>query len=219
MTFSSPIMSHVMTAMPGYLLNGQSLNSCESTDSSKAPIGHSSHTSSSTCCSSQTSLNSTSQFTSSSTAFLAKPLPSALSSAFRHSLSYDVCICHNSEDYKVAESLAFYLEAPNQGLRCYLPARDCPVGGARCTELCNAVRNSHCWVLLVSSHFLQDDWCLYQMQQALSQGPMSQRIIPTTLKVSYRDLPYELRFLYAIDLSRNPDGGYSKVYTTVLTCE
>lgn len=146
------------------------------------------------------------------------PLPAVLSSTFRSTLQYDVCLCHSDKDIEQVHSLASFLEAPSKGLRCYLQERDCPPGGAVSTELLQGVHDSHCWVLLITPNFLKDDWCLYQMHQVLSEGPMSQRIIPTVLNIPRSELPQELRFVFSVDLNRNIEGGYNQVYKTVIRC-
>ncbi|XP_062408703.1 toll/interleukin-1 receptor domain-containing adapter protein [Sardina pilchardus] len=144
-------------------------------------------------------------------------LPSALTSAFRWSLEYDLCVCHSDDDYSEAECLVSYLEDTVRGLRCFLPMRDCPPGSPIPTELCRAVQNSHCWLFLMTSHFLQSEWCIYQMHQALAEAPMSNRIIPTVLHLPYSSCPKEIRFYYIIDLI--PKAGkheYDRVYKAVL---
>lgn len=155
-------------------------------------------------------------------ASLKQTLPTALSSPFRLSLEYDLCVCHSAKDDREAEHLVSYLEATARSLRCFLPPRDCPLGSPVPTELCRAVQSSHCWLFLMTSHFLQDDWCLYQMHQALSEAPMSNRIIPTVLHLPYSSCPKELRFYYMIDLSRKKgqeNHGYDRVYKAVLKCK
>ncbi|XP_052008801.1 toll/interleukin-1 receptor domain-containing adapter protein isoform X2 [Xyrauchen texanus] len=107
-------------------------------------------------------------------------------------------------------------EGHSKGLRCYLQERDCPLGGAVSTELLQAVHDSHCWVLLITPNFLNDDWCLYQMHQVLSEGPMSQRIIPAVLNMPRSELPQELRFVFTVDFNRNKEVGYNQVYKTVI---
>ncbi|XP_028857377.1 toll/interleukin-1 receptor domain-containing adapter protein isoform X2 [Denticeps clupeoides] len=138
----------------------------------------------------------------------------ALLSAFRESREYDLCVCHSSADDAEAVRLVSFLEAPSRGLRCFLRARDCAPGGAVSTELYEAVRSSHCWVLLITPDFLQDEWCLYQMHQALAEGPMSNRIIPTMLHLPFSQRPKELQFYYSFDLSKNRECGYQMVYRT-----
>uniref|UniRef100_A0A3B1J303 Toll-interleukin 1 receptor (TIR) domain containing adaptor protein n=1 Tax=Astyanax mexicanus TaxID=7994 RepID=A0A3B1J303_ASTMX len=133
--------------------------------------------------------------------------------------TYDVCVCHSDENVAQAHALVTFLESPSRGLRCFLRMRDCPLGGAVSSELCNAVQSSHCSVLLISPSFLTDDWCMYQMHQALSEGPMSQRIIPAVLDMHISEIPHELRFLYIVDLNRNHEAGYTRVYRAVLQCE
>ncbi|XP_073706978.1 toll/interleukin-1 receptor domain-containing adapter protein [Garra rufa] len=145
-----------------------------------------------------------------------QPLPSVLFSHFRSSLRYDVFVCHNDEDSDLAQSLTSFLEQPSNGLRCYLQERDCPAGGAVSTELLQAVQDSHCWLLLVTPNFVRDDWCSYQMHQVLSEGPMSQRIIPAVVNMPRSKLPLELRFLFTVDLNMNKESGYNQVYRAVL---
>ncbi|KAL7878859.1 hypothetical protein AOLI_G00098330 [Acnodon oligacanthus] len=145
-----------------------------------------------------------------------KPFPAALNAPFRLTCRYDAYVCHSEKNISQAQALVSFLESPSRGLRCYLQTRDCPLGGAVCTELCKAVQSSHCWVLLISPNFLQDDWCLYQMHQVICEGPMSQRIIPAVLDMHISEIPNELRFFYTVDLNRNHEAGYAQVYRTVL---
>uniref|UniRef100_A0A8K9XMU7 TIR domain containing adaptor protein n=1 Tax=Oncorhynchus mykiss TaxID=8022 RepID=A0A8K9XMU7_ONCMY len=107
------------------------------------------------------------------------PPPPFLSSRICWSQTYDVCLCHSPMD---------------------IEERDAIVGGAIPTELCQAVQSSHCWALLITPNFLLDDWCQYTMHQALSEGPMSNRIIPLVLTLPYSQYPKELRFYYYKDL-------------------
>lgn len=146
-------------------------------------------------------------------------LPPILSAPFRFSRTYDVCVCHSNENATQAGALISFLETSYRGLRCYWQPRDCSLGAALSTEFCKAIQASHCWVLLLSPQFMQDEWCWYQMQQVISEGPMSQRIIPTVLNMKISEVPKELRFFYTVDLNRNQEAGYSQVYRTVLQCE
>lgn len=146
---------------------------------------------------------------------------SALSSLLRWRRKYDVFVCHScvDSDSEEAERLVSFLEASPRGLRCFLQHRDdCP-GGATSTELCQAVQNSHLWALLITPNFLQDDWCRYMMHQALAEAPMSNRIIPVIQNLSRLQYPQELKFYCYIDLSVNPDRGYTLLKETVLMCE
>uniref|UniRef100_UPI0037E90872 toll/interleukin-1 receptor domain-containing adapter protein n=1 Tax=Semicossyphus pulcher TaxID=241346 RepID=UPI0037E90872 len=149
-----------------------------------------------------------------------KPLhpPSALSSQQRWSKKYDVLVCNSLVDSDIEEALRLvsFLEASPRGLRCFLQQRDdCP-GGAASTELCQAVQNSHIWALLVTPHFLQDDWCKYIMHLALAEGFMSHRIIPLIQNLTCSQIPPELKFFFHIDLNNNPERGYSLLNQTVL---
>lgn len=146
---------------------------------------------------------------------------SVLGSKLRWSKKYDVLVCHSSVDgdSEEAAQLVSFLEASPRSLRCFLQHRDqCP-GGATSTELCQAVQDSHLWVLLITPNFLQDDWCHYMMHQALAEGTMSSRIIPLVLNLSHSQYPQELKFFCCIDLSGNPDRGYRRISDTVLLCE
>ncbi|XP_063060504.1 toll/interleukin-1 receptor domain-containing adapter protein [Engraulis encrasicolus] len=175
-----------------------------------SPGGSGSPSSGRTVC----SISSSSELT--SRASTTPSLPACLDSAFRRSLDYDLCVCHSERDDDEALRMVTYLEAPVRSLRCFLPLRDCCPGSAVSTELYKAVHSSHCWVLLITSHFLQDEWCLYQMQQALMEGPMARRIIPTKLHLPFSECPKELRFYFIIDLGQDTSRGYDKVYKAVL---
>lgn len=128
------------------------------------------------------------------------PVCSADSARWRK--SYDVCICHNEEDLGFVEGLVSYLESQPENFRCFLQPRDSVPGGAIVTELCDAVQNSHCWVLLITPSFLKDPWCRYQMHQALTEAPMANgRTIPLLKDMDHRDYPRELRCIYYISVT------------------
>uniref|UniRef100_A0A3Q2QU37 TIR domain containing adaptor protein n=1 Tax=Fundulus heteroclitus TaxID=8078 RepID=A0A3Q2QU37_FUNHE len=150
---------------------------------------------------------------------LTQPQPStlALSSELRWKRKYDVFVCHSSaqRDIEEAQRLVSFLETPPRSLRCFLWHRDSCPGGAMFTEFCNAVENSHIRALLITPSFVQDDWCSYMMHQALAEGPMSNRMIPLLRDLAHSQYPQELKFYYYIDLSRNPDHGFSVVNKTV----
>ncbi|KAM6312511.1 toll/interleukin-1 receptor domain-containing adapter protein isoform 1-T3 [Podargus strigoides] len=121
------------------------------------------------------------------------------SGSARWEKSYDVCICHSEVDLELVEELVSYLEAQPESFRCFLQLRDAVAGSAVVTELCNAVQNSHCWVMLITPGFLQDPWCKYQMHQALAEAPLANgRTIPVLKDVDRKDYPKELRNLYYI---------------------
>nr|XP_046246418.1 toll/interleukin-1 receptor domain-containing adapter protein [Scatophagus argus] len=181
----------------------------------KSSVNNVPTTSTSSFCSSSSSSSSSLPGTSPS-----KPLQSqsALSSLLRWRRKYDVFVCHSSvhSDSEEAGRLVAFLEASPRSLRCFLPQRDdCP-GGAVSTELCQAVQNSHMWALLITPNFLQEDWCQYMMHQALAEAPMSSRIIPLVLNLPHSRYPKELKFYIYIDLSRNPNQGYTLLSKTVL---
>ncbi|NWI65495.1 TIRAP protein, partial [Todus mexicanus] len=121
------------------------------------------------------------------------------SGSARWGKTYDVCICHSEVDLELVEELVSYLEGQPESFRCFLQLRDATPGGAVVTELCNAVQNSHCWVMLITPSFLQDPWCKYQMHQALAEAPMANgRTIPVLKDVDRKDYPKELRNLFYI---------------------
>ncbi|XP_004688833.2 PREDICTED: toll/interleukin-1 receptor domain-containing adapter protein [Condylura cristata] len=141
---------------------------------------------------------------------------SSSSSSGRWSKDYDVCVCHSEEDLAVAQELVSYLEGSAASLRCFLQLRDATPGGAIVSELCQALSNSHCRVLLITPGFLRDPWCKYQMLQALSQAPGAEgRTIPLLAGLAKASCPAELRFMYFVD-GRGPDGGFCQVKNAVL---
>ncbi|XP_034024819.1 toll/interleukin-1 receptor domain-containing adapter protein [Thalassophryne amazonica] len=94
--------------------------------------------------------------------------------------------------------------------------RDSCPGGAIPTEVCQAVQESHFKVLLITPNFLQDDWCKYMMHQALAEGPLSNQMIPLIQNLSFPEYPQEIKFLFYVDLTKNPSQGYTLVKKTVL---
>ncbi|KFQ37308.1 Toll/interleukin-1 receptor domain-containing adapter protein, partial [Mesitornis unicolor] len=123
------------------------------------------------------------------------------SDSARWAKSYDVCICHSEVDLALVEELVSYLEGQPESFRCFLQWRDATPGSAVVTELCDAVQNSHCWVMLITPGFLRDPWCKYQMHQALAEAPLANgRTIPVLKDVERKDYPKELRNLYYISM-------------------
>ncbi|XP_023987117.1 toll/interleukin-1 receptor domain-containing adapter protein [Physeter macrocephalus] len=140
---------------------------------------------------------------------------SSSSSRGRWSKDYDVCVCHSEEDLAAAQELVSYLESSAAGLRCFLQLRDASPGGAIVSELCQALSNSHCRVLLITPGFLRDPWCRYQMLQALSEAPGAEgRTIPLLSGLSRAAYPAELRFMYFVD-GWGPDRGFRQVKEAV----
>ncbi|XP_030008710.1 toll/interleukin-1 receptor domain-containing adapter protein [Sphaeramia orbicularis] len=141
-----------------------------------------------------------------------------LNSPQRWTRKYDVLVCHSLVDSDTEEAirLVSFLENSPRSLRCFLWHRDTCPGGAVSTELCQAVQDSHIRVLLITPHFLEDDWCKYMMHQILAEGPMSNQMIPLLQGLLFSQYPMEIKFLFYIDLSSNRDRGYALVNKTVL---
>ncbi|XP_035201937.1 toll/interleukin-1 receptor domain-containing adapter protein isoform X2 [Oxyura jamaicensis] len=147
-----------------------------------------------------------------------RPAPVDISSSgsARWAKSYDVCICHSEVDLEFVEELVSYLESQPQSFRCFLQLRDAVAGSAIMTELCDAVQNSHCWVMLITPSFLQDPWCKYQMHQALAEAPMANgRTIPVLKDIDRKDYPRELRNLYYISTALK-ENSFRQIRDTVL---
>lgn len=146
---------------------------------------------------------------------------SVLSSQQRWRLKYDLLVCHSDADCDIEEAkhLVSFLEASPRSLRCFLWQRDVCVGGAVFTEFCQAVQESHMQALLITPNFLEEEWCKYMMHQVLSQGPMSNRLIPLLHNVPHSQYPQELKFYIYTNLTTNSDRGYNRINLTVLKCE
>ncbi|XP_062242518.1 toll/interleukin-1 receptor domain-containing adapter protein [Platichthys flesus] len=144
--------------------------------------------------------------------------PSALSSNLRWRRKYDLLVCHSlaDSDIEEAKGLVSFLEASPRNLRCFLWQRDVCPGSPIFTEFCQAVQESHLQALLITPDFLQEEWCMYMMHQALAEGPMSKRLIPLIQNISHDKYPQEIKFFFYINLSRNIDQGYGLINTTVL---
>ncbi|NWR36868.1 TIRAP protein, partial [Tachuris rubrigastra] len=182
---------------------------------------NSSHSASSSPSSSSPSSSSSAKSSSSSAAssIPLSPVPApdiSASDSPRWSKTYDVCVCHNEGDLELVEELVSYLEGQPESLRCFLQPRDAAVGGALGTELCDAVRGSHCWVLLITPAFLRDPWCQFQMHQALAEAPMANgRTIPVLRGVDRREYPRELRNIYYISMALK-ESSFRQIRDTVL---
>ncbi|KFU99486.1 Toll/interleukin-1 receptor domain-containing adapter protein, partial [Tauraco erythrolophus] len=137
-------------------------------------------------------------------------------SSARWAKSYDVCICHSEVDLELVEELVSYLEGQPESFRCFLQLRDAAPGSAVVTELCDAVQNSHCWVMLITPSFLRDPWCKYQMHQALAEAPMANgRTIPVLKDVDRKDYPKELRNLYYIYMALK-ENSFRQIRDTIM---
>ncbi|KAM6043311.1 toll/interleukin-1 receptor domain-containing adapter protein isoform 1-T3 [Chlamydotis macqueenii] len=138
------------------------------------------------------------------------------SGSARWAKSYDVCICHSEVDLELVEELVSYLESQPESFRCFLQLRDAVPGNAVVTELCDAVQNSHCWVMLITPGFLRDPWCKYQMHQALAEAPLANgRTIPVLKDVDRKDYPRELRNLYYIYMALK-ENSFRQIRDTVV---
>ncbi|NXI97449.1 TIRAP protein, partial [Psophia crepitans] len=190
------------------------------------PKPSSSESSLNAVCSSSSSPSSSSAESSSSSpsttlARSTRPSPISVSDinssdSARWSKSYDVCICHSEVDLEVVEELVSYLEGQPESFRCFLQLRDSAPGSAVMTELCDAVQNSHCWVMLITPGFLRDPWCKYQMHQALAEAPMANgRTIPVLKDVDRKDYPRELRNLYYISMALK-ENSFRQIRDTVV---
>ncbi|OCT71106.1 uncharacterized protein LOC121396630 [Xenopus laevis] len=146
----------------------------------------------------------------------------------RWSRHYDAYICHSERDSDYAIELLHYLEAQPEDLRCFLPIRNLPVGGPIPSEICSSLRNSHCWIMLLTAQFLADGWCQYHMHQALAESPLSEgRIIPVMINLQMSQYPSELRFMHAIrsqscdasEFCKIRDGIYSYMINNLQTID
>ncbi|XP_034610773.1 toll/interleukin-1 receptor domain-containing adapter protein isoform X2 [Trachemys scripta elegans] len=186
---------------------GSNLNTKQSPSSSSSSLVTTASSSTSSAVASQGQLSPASQVSISS------------AGSARWAKSYDVCICHSNEDLEFVEEMVSYLESQTEGIRCFLQLRDAMPGSAIMTELCDAVQNSHCWVLLITPSFLEDPWCRYQMHQALAEAPMANgRAIPVLKGIDRKDYPRELRCLYYIDVTRK-ENGFRPIKDTILRCK
>ncbi|NWR89253.1 TIRAP protein, partial [Furnarius figulus] len=177
---------------------------------------HSASSSPSSFSSSSAKSSSSSPDTSLATSSIPLSLDISASGSPRWDKSYDVCVCHSEGDVELVEELVSYLEGQPQGLRCFLQLRDAAAGGALGTELCDAVRSSHCWVLLITPGFLRDPWCRFQMHQALAEAPVSDgRTIPVLKGVDRREYPRELRNIYYISMVLK-ESSFRQIRDTVL---
>ncbi|XP_074783557.1 toll/interleukin-1 receptor domain-containing adapter protein isoform X2 [Athene noctua] len=189
-----------------------------SSSESSLNAGHSASSSPSSSSSSATGSSSSSEMSLARSVRLSPVSLSVInaSGSARWAKSYDVCICHSEADLELVEELVSYLEGQPESFRCFLQLRDAAPGSAVVTELCDAVQNSHCWVMLITPGFLQDPWCKYQMHQALAEAPMAHgRTIPVLKDVDRKDYPKELRNLYYIYMALK-ENSFRQIRDTIL---
>ncbi|NXF75471.1 TIRAP protein, partial [Sclerurus mexicanus] len=192
------------------------LHKPKSSSVESSPNSSHSASSSPSSFSSSAKSSSSSPNTSLATSSISLSLDISASGSPRWDKSYDVCVCHSEGDVELVEELVSYLEGQPQGLRCFLQLRDAAAGGALGTELCDAVRSSHCWVLLITPGFLRDPWCRFQMHQALAEAPVADgRTIPVLKGVDRREYPRELRNIYYISMALK-ESSFKQIRDTVL---
>nr|XP_056716853.1 toll/interleukin-1 receptor domain-containing adapter protein [Euleptes europaea] len=188
----------------------------QSSSSSKSPPDHSSPSSPSPRLERDSNSLASSRVNSPKLTSCTFPVNISSSESARWNKLYDACICHSEGDLEFVEQMVSYLESQPERFRCFLQLRDAVPGGAIVSELCEAVQNSHCWVLLITSSFLKDPWCIYQMHQALMEAPMANgRIIPVLKGVDRRDYPRELKCIYYISITVQEEG-FMQVKETVM---
>ncbi|KAE8592026.1 hypothetical protein XENTR_v10018631 [Xenopus tropicalis] len=136
----------------------------------------------------------------------------------RWSRLYDAYICHSERDSNYALALLRYLETQPEKLRCFLPMRDMSLGSPIPSEICSGLGNSHCWIMLLTPEFLSDDWCKFQMHQALIESPLSEgRLIPVMINLEMSQYPAELRFMHAIRSWSCDDSVFCKIRNSILS--
>ncbi|XP_044134159.1 toll/interleukin-1 receptor domain-containing adapter protein isoform X2 [Bufo gargarizans] len=149
----------------------------------------------------------------------AKAIPVWPDNSVRWLRKYDVYICHSGEepDCSYAVDMLSYLEQQPEKLRCFLPMRDMLAGGAITSEMCSGLESSHCWVMLLTPHFLSDSWCKYQMHQFLAQAPCSNgRLIPVMIGLSFAQYPPEVKHMYAFTGAFNDNSVFIKIKAAIL---
>ncbi|XP_040287559.1 toll/interleukin-1 receptor domain-containing adapter protein isoform X2 [Bufo bufo] len=149
----------------------------------------------------------------------AKAIPVWPDNSVRWLRKYDVYICHSREepDCSYAVDMLSYLEQEPEKLRCFLPMRDMLAGGAITSEMCSGLESSHCWVMLLTPHFLSDSWCKYQMHQFLAQAPCSNgRLIPVMIGLSFAQYPPEVKHMYAFKGAFNDNSVFIKIKAAIL---
>ncbi|XP_065594408.1 toll/interleukin-1 receptor domain-containing adapter protein isoform X1 [Cyrtonyx montezumae] len=213
----SPALTSSAAGWFRQLLQKPKQSSIRASSSSHSTASRSLSSSSSSFSSSSSTWSSSSSSSTSTALPGGRPAPVDISSSSaRWAKSYDVCICHSEGDLEFVEELVSYLESQPQSLRCFLQLRDSVAGSAVVTELCEAVQNSHCWVMLITPSFLQDPWCRYQMHQALAEAPMANgRTIPVLKDIDRKDYPKELRNLYYIYMALK-ESSFRQIRDTVL---
>ncbi|NP_001086555.1 toll-interleukin 1 receptor (TIR) domain containing adaptor protein L homeolog [Xenopus laevis] len=144
------------------------------------------------------------------------PIISWPENCIRWSRLYDAYICHSDKDSNYALKLLSYLESQPENLRCFLPMRDMSLGSPIPSEICSGLRNSHCWIMLLTPEFLSDGWCKFQMHQALVESPLSEgRFIPVMINLEMSQYPPELRFMHAIRSRSCDDSVFCQIRNSI----
>ncbi|XP_063799753.1 toll/interleukin-1 receptor domain-containing adapter protein [Pseudophryne corroboree] len=150
----------------------------------------------------------------------AEPIPVWPENSARWQRPYDVYICHSKEEADTAYAIEMlsYLEKQPEKLRCFLPLRDMEVGSPVSTEMCRGAESSHCWVMLLTPHFLTDSWCKYQMHQFLTQDPCADgRLIPVVMGLPFSQYPSEMRHMYAFKGTLSDQSVFGQIKRAILT--
>ncbi|KAM3923321.1 toll/interleukin-1 receptor domain-containing adapter protein [Leptodactylus fuscus] len=149
-----------------------------------------------------------------------EPVPVWPDNSVRWQRMYDVYICHSEEeaDCSYAMQMLSYLEQQPEKLRCFLPMRDMLGGNPITSEMCSGLESSHCWVMLLTPHFLSDQWCKYQMHQFLAHAPCSNgRLIPVIIGLSFDQYPVEVKHMYAFKAASNDTSVFINVKGAIVT--
>ncbi len=130
---------------------------------------------------------------------------------------YDVFVCHSDEDSDLAQSLACFLEAPSNGLRCCLQERDCPAGAPCPLSCCRPCRTV---TAAVTPHSKLCEGWLVLVSDA--PGPVWRAHVTEDHPGCSKHAQITAPARTALPLhcgSEQQNFGYTQVYKAVLQCE
>ncbi|XP_013378972.1 ankyrin repeat, PH and SEC7 domain containing protein secG [Lingula anatina] len=115
-------------------------------------------------------------------------IPQVTSSSLNN-LRYDAFIAHSGEDKGVVEPVVEQLE--KQGVRCCIGRRDFHLGKSLSTSIEEAVDESTCTIVFLSTNFMKSQWCTRERELAIHKAVESREnpVIPVLIDFSPQQIP------------------------------
>ncbi|XP_023933463.1 ankyrin repeat, SAM and basic leucine zipper domain-containing protein 1 [Lingula anatina] len=126
-------------------------------------------------------------------------IPQVTSSSLNN-LRYDAFIGHSGEDKGVVEPVVEQLE--KQGVRCCIGRRDFHLGKSLSTSIEEAVDESTCTIVFLSTNFMKSPWCTRERELAIHKAVESREnpVIPVLIDYSPQQIPSPFKGIKCISV-------------------